>query len=166
VVVQCDVDPGAFGRHGLSPTHAVVGDARLAAEGLLERLRTSNGAGNGGGARGDARPSSGFRTPEAAAALAAARRDAGRQEPYDDGTLDPAAVCARLDDLLPAERVLVTDGGHSILYAVDHVGVPDPRALVHSIDFGATGAGLGSAIGAALGRPDHVTALFIGDGAC
>jgi thiamine pyrophosphate-dependent acetolactate synthase large subunit-like protein len=39
-----------------------------------------------------------------------------------------------------------------------------PDALLDVQEFGSVGSGLGAAIGAAVGRPERLTALFTGDG--
>jgi acetolactate synthase I/II/III large subunit len=149
-VIHCDVDPEAFGRHRDAGS-TVTGDARLVAEGLLARVRQAR------------RGPSGVRSlPAVAAALARPRSD-----PFEDasagGRLDPRALCARLDELLPPERAVVTDGGRFVSHVVRRVHPASPDALLYMQEFGSVGGGLGAAIGAAVGRPERPTALFIGD---
>lgn len=77
----------------------------------------------------------------------------------------PGAAIARLDELLPAERTLVVDGGHFIGWPITGITVPDPSGFVFSSGgFQAIGLGLGAALGATLGRPDRLTVLVAGDG--
>jgi thiamine pyrophosphate-dependent acetolactate synthase large subunit-like protein len=45
-----------------------------------------------------------------------------------------------------------------------HIAVPDPSGLVYAQGFGAVGLGLGTALGAAVARPERLTVLVIGDG--
>ena len=47
-----------------------------------------------------------------------------------DGRLNPRAVVAALDRILPAERSVVMDGGHFIGWAPMYLSVPDPHAMV------------------------------------
>jgi thiamine pyrophosphate-dependent acetolactate synthase large subunit-like protein len=149
-VIQCDSDPEAFGRFRPASSR-VVGDARLVAEGLHARVRARGG------------PRSAVRSvPEVAAALARPRSD-----PFDDASterlLDPRALCTRLDELLPRDRAVVTDGGRFVSHVVRRVHPHSPDALLYMQEFGSVGGGLGAAIGAAVGRPERLTALFIGD---
>jgi thiamine pyrophosphate-dependent acetolactate synthase large subunit-like protein len=149
-VIHCDVDPAAFGRHRAAGS-TVVGDARLVAEGLLARVRGREGA-----------PSGVRSLPAVARAL-----DRPRSDPFEDesseGRLDPRALCTRLDELLPPDRAVVTDGGRFVSHVVRRVHPESPDALLYMQEFGSVGGGLGAAVGAALGRPERLTALFIGD---
>ena len=100
--------------------------------------------------------------PEVVAALGRPRSD-----PFEDestpGLLDPRALCGRLDALLPPDRAVVTDGGRFVSHVVRRVHPESPDALLYMQEFGSVGGGLGAASGAALGRPDRLTALFVGD---
>src|SRR5262249_34911177 len=42
--------------------------------------------------------------------------------------------------------------------------VPEPRAYVHTVNFGSIGLGMGNAVGAALGVPGRPVLLVTGDG--
>ena len=141
-LVHVDVAPTAIGAY--TPAHlGVMGDARATAQGLLELLA-------------DEPAREGYRT--------AAVRD--RHDTFDfadahvdasrEGALDPRTVCARLERLLPPDRQLVTDGGHFCGFPASYLSVPEPSAFVFALDFGAVGLGLGTAIGAAMGRPDRL----------
>jgi thiamine pyrophosphate-dependent acetolactate synthase large subunit-like protein len=150
-LVQCDVEPEAMVRNG-RPAIAVQGDARAVAELLVARL-------------GDSPARDNFRVAAADAGLGP---DTWRWEFADcstEGALDPRAVCARLDELLPIDRTIVTDAGSVGEYPPALMRVPAPDAFLWLVgDFGAVGTGLAPAIGAALGRPDRLTTLFVGDG--
>lgn len=83
----------------------------------------------------------------------------------EDGLLDPRYVLRQLDELLPAERSVVTDGGHFLGWVPKYLQCPDPRGTV--LVGGAVmtiGLGLASATGVAVARPDRFTALISGDG--
>jgi len=149
-VIHVDRDPEAFGRHrGVGSS--ITGDAKVVAEALLPRVRARGGA-----------PSDVRRTLAVAEAL-----DRPRSDPFEDesmpGALDPRALCVRLDELLPSDRAVVTDGGRFVSHVVRRVFPESPDALLYMQEFGSVGGGLGAAMGAALGRPDRVTALFTGD---
>ncbi len=150
-LVHVDADPGALSAYTPAAL-GVVGDAVAVLEALLADVRQ----------RGE--PRAGYRSPALAARIAAHRRADEFADASGDGVVDPRSLCEALDGLLPDRRVLVTDGGHFCGFPAMHLRVPDPGAFVFALDFGAVGLGLGTAIGAALGRPDHLGVLAIGDG--
>ncbi|TQO20032.1 thiamine pyrophosphate-dependent acetolactate synthase large subunit-like protein [Rhodoglobus vestalii] len=79
--------------------------------------------------------------------------------------LHPGEVTARLETMLPHERTLVLDGGHFIGWPVRGLSVPDPAGFVFSsAGFQSIGLGMGSAVGAAIGRPYRTVVLACGDG--
>lgn len=85
--------------------------------------------------------------------------------PSENEWVDAVAATARLDALLPEERTLVVDGGHFIGWPVQGIRVPDPSGFVFSsAGFQSIGLGMGSAVGAAVARPDRLTVLAVGDG--
>ena len=82
-----------------------------------------------------------------------------------DGRLNPRAVVAALDSILPAERSVVMDGGHFIGWAPMYLSVPDPHAMVLvGTAFQSIGMGFGSAAGVSVARPERTTILVSGDG--
>jgi thiamine pyrophosphate-dependent acetolactate synthase large subunit-like protein len=82
-----------------------------------------------------------------------------------DGRLNPRAVVAALDGILPAERSVVMDGGHFIGWAPMYLSVPDPYAMVLvGTAFQSIGLGFGSAAGVSVARPERTTVLVSGDG--
>lgn len=80
------------------------------------------------------------------------------------GTIDYVPALRRINQVLPAGRVLVTDAGRFILGAWRNLPVIDPRHFVMTLNFAAIGFGLGEAIGAARAAPDKLTVLVAGDG--
>ncbi|KAE8765835.1 thiamine pyrophosphate-binding protein [Georgenia thermotolerans] len=150
-VVQVDVAEG--------PTHPVVGhyvrgDAALAVLGLLDSL--------------DGRPAPvepwGGAAAEAQDGRLQHARPAG-DDAAPDGRLDPRTVTRRLDALLPANRLVVCDGGHFIGWPNTYLELPaaDSITLVGTA-FQAIGLGFPSAPGAAVARPDALTVVVTGDG--
>lgn len=82
-----------------------------------------------------------------------------------DGRLNPRAVVAALERILPQERSVVMDGGHFIGWAPMYLSVPDPQAMVLvGTAFQSIGLGFGSAAGVSAARPDRTTVFFSGDG--
>jgi thiamine pyrophosphate-dependent acetolactate synthase large subunit-like protein len=149
-VVQVDVEAGAIGAHHRADV-GLVGDAAEAALALRAEID------------GRGRPS--WRTPELRAEIARRR---WRDEPYEDASdgshLDPRTLSIALDDLLPDERLIAIDSGHFMGWLPMYCRVPDERGFVMTQAFQAVGLGLGTAIGAAVARPDRVAVAALGDG--
>jgi acetolactate synthase-1/2/3 large subunit len=83
----------------------------------------------------------------------------------DDGRLDPRSVAARLAELLPEDRVVVSDGGHFIGWANMYWPVASPdRMIMVGTAFQSIGLGFPSVAGAAAARPDAAIVLTTGDG--
>ncbi|VXB21487.1 TPP-requiring enzyme co-localized with fatty acid metabolic genes [Microbacterium sp. 8M] len=144
-VFQVDVAPAA--------THAHVGgfvraDARLAAEALVARLEGAAG--------------SGWRE---SVDVAAARAYEPGDETAPDGRLDPRSAARRIAELLPEDRVVVSDGGHFIGWANMYWPVASPdRMMMIGTAFQAIGQGWPSVVGATRARPEATVVLTSGDG--
>ncbi|MGX5696291.1 thiamine pyrophosphate-binding protein [Agromyces soli] len=83
----------------------------------------------------------------------------------DDGRLDPRAVAARIGELLPEDRVVVSDGGHFIGWANMYWPVASPdRMMMVGTAFQSIGQGFPSVAGAAAAKPDATIVLTSGDG--
>lgn len=128
----------------------VRGDAKLAAAELVSRLQTSG-----------ARPS-GWR--ESVDTTADRAYEVGL-EFAEDGRLDPRAAASRLGELLPADRVVVSDGGHFIAWAnmFWEPSAPDRLAMVGTA-FQSIGLGWHSVAGAARANQESTIVLTTGDG--
>ncbi len=82
-----------------------------------------------------------------------------------DGRLDPRSVAVRIGELLPSDRVVVSDGGHFIGWANMYwpVAAPDRMFMVGTA-FQSIGLGFPSVPGAALAKPESTVVLTTGDG--
>ena len=146
-VVQIDV--------GSEPTAAAVtdfvaGDAGLAASGIADRLAASAATASGWRESVDFAP---LRPRHPGDGVAA------------DGRLDPRSVATRIGELLPADRVVVSDGGHFIGWANMYWPVASPdRMVMVGTAFQSIGLGFPSVPGAAAARPDATIVLTTGDG--
>jgi thiamine pyrophosphate-dependent acetolactate synthase large subunit-like protein len=150
-VVQVDIAAAA--------THPRVGDflrgdARLVAEALacaVERTRAA-----------DAAPVAPWRE---SVDLVPLRVQESGTEFAPDGRLDPRAAAARIGELLPEDRVVVSDGGHFIGWANMFWPVAAPnRMIMVGTAYQSIGLGLSSVAGAAAAAPDSTIVLTTGDG--
>jgi thiamine pyrophosphate-dependent acetolactate synthase large subunit-like protein len=148
-LVHVDDDPESLGRW-VVPDAAVLGDAASSAEEFVALLDEAE------------IPGTGFASDELAARLA----DRG-EEPADlstDHTVDIRTAVRRVDAAVNPDRTVVTDSGRFIHTAWPGIGVEEPRHFVHTASFGSIGLGMGTALGASVGRPGHPTLLVTGDG--
>ncbi|WP_029146023.1 thiamine pyrophosphate-binding protein [Microbacterium luticocti] len=146
-VVQVDIAPAATHPH---VGGFIRGDAGVVAAALVGEL-DALGAGP-----------SGWRESIDVAALTA--REHG-DELAADGRLDPRSVAERIGQLLPADRVVVSDGGHFIGWANMYWPVASPdRMIMVGTAFQAIGQGFPSVPGAAIARPESTIVLTTGDG--
>ncbi|MDT0156525.1 thiamine pyrophosphate-binding protein [Microbacterium sp. ARD32] len=178
-VFQVDVTPAA--------THPHVGgfvraDARIAAETLVERLggpslRLADARSvqaTGSGAHDEGRDEGWIAEPVEASKrmpwretvdVAAARAYPEGDAVAPDGRLDPRSAAHRIAELLPEDRVVVSDGGHFIGWANMYwpVAAPD-RMMMVGTAFQSIGQGWPSVVGATRARPESTVVLTSGDG--
>ena len=110
----------------------------------------------------EARPS-GFASADLAARLAA-RSDADFTDRSTDRSIDLRTALLRVEAAFPTERTIVYDGGRFVRPAFTILRSCDPRGFVHTVNIGSIGLGMGTAIGAAVGRPDRPVLAVCGDG--
>nr|WP_264372478.1 thiamine pyrophosphate-binding protein [Georgenia subflava] len=122
--------------------------------------------GRGGGDVG-----TGYRTREVRDRLATSLRwrdvpftDVGGPDDTGENRIDPRTLTIRLDDLLPAERVVAVDSGNFMGYPSMYLQVPDEAGFCFTQAFQSIGLGLATAVGAALARPDRLPVAALGDG--
>lgn len=141
------------GANRLETTINLNGDAKATAAALLEQVRAIGAARQG------------FRTEAVAAELESERRTPSFQDQSGPDGMDPRAVMVALDEVLQGvERQVVTDVGHFFGFPATYLKEDPAGQYLPTIDFGAVGAGIGIAVGAAVARPDLLTLFFVGDG--
>jgi thiamine pyrophosphate-dependent acetolactate synthase large subunit-like protein len=150
-VVHCDADPDRIGTYTRVDA-AVLGDAKVVAAAMVASL--SDGGFEGGGGW----------DPGLAERLAAHSPLDDFDDRSDGKTVDLRAAMVRLDQILPGQRSVVTDAGRFLLGPWRYLHVADPTCFVHTTNFASIGLGLGTAIGAAVGRPGQITVAVVGDG--
>lgn len=149
-VVQVDVDPAALGAHRAVDLR-VEGDCSATAIAVIESLGSHRAAGR--------------RSEELQRRI---RQGGWRDQPFEDLSgedhIDPRTLTVALHGLLPEERTLVVDSGHFMGWPPMYMDVPDGGSFVFTQSFMSIGLGLASGIGAAIGRPDRLTVVALGDG--
>jgi thiamine pyrophosphate-dependent acetolactate synthase large subunit-like protein len=162
VVAQVDSDPAQLGAHQPIDV-AVTGDVAVTARVVTSRL--ADAPQHVSGARGDS-GTAGYRSAELRERLA--REIRWRDVPFadesDGETIDPRALSIALDDLLPEQRTIAVDSGNFMGYPSMYLSVPDADGFCFTQAYQSVGLGLGSAIGAAIARPDRLTVAALGDG--
>lgn len=148
-VVQVSTAPAGW-RDGLRIAHDhVAADARLTAEALLAAL-------------GPGAPASHARGAALEGFLQHDRLDLAQDQP-EPGTLNPYAVFAEFEAVIPKDFHTVSGTGHQSYFHTAMRGY-DPRRYHHWRDFGAVGFSISHAIGVAAAAGDGRVVLFDGDG--
>ena len=148
-VIHIDIDPAEIGKN--KPVDVpVVGDAKIVAAGIVAELRKMG-----------AEP----RTGPWMRVIDDWRERYPLHYRIQEGALMPQFVVERVA-ALTADRptVLCTEVGQNQMWACQYYKVLEPRGWVSSGGLGTMGFGLPAAIGAAIGRPDHLVIDIAGDG--
>jgi acetolactate synthase-1/2/3 large subunit len=141
-VIRVDADPDEVSRHG-PPSVGIVGDARSALIGLLERLHGIT-----------PRPS---RRVELRAAKAAATHDLAAFQPQ-------AAFAQAMRTALPDDAITVNDLTQVTFFATVGFPVYAPRTFIGPGYQGTLGSAFATALGAQVGHPDRPVVAIAGDG--
>jgi thiamine pyrophosphate-dependent acetolactate synthase large subunit-like protein len=154
-VVQIDIDVERLGIHQ-ALDYSVLGDARATAEALLlefDRRGTSTNR------KGRWRTSSTRKRIELGST---------HNAPYSDTSsskfIDPRTMTKAIDNIIPSDRIIVTDAGHSMGWAPLYLRVPDQHSRCQLASFQSVGLGLATAIGAGLSHRGRLVVLATGDG--
>lgn len=147
-VVQVDIEPTAIGG-GMHPDAALVADAGQTAETILYWLNEAE------------IPASGFTRELDTAQLTHHPVSANKTA---EGCVNYVHALQRLEDALPKDRVLVTDGGRFMTEVWCRISAPDPQSFLVTANFGSIGLGVSEAIGAGVAAPDRPVVCFSGDG--
>ena len=146
-LVQIDTDPRAIGR-SVHPDAALV--AGLTADNFVHWLDEAE------------IPASGF-TPELDPQTLRAHAPAPKGA-VAEGCIKYVPALEQLEQALPQDRILVSDGGRFMTEVWCRISAPGPRSFVNTANFGSIGLGMPEAIGAAIAAPDRPVVLFSGDG--
>jgi len=149
-ILQVDTDLTNVGLY-TSVDHVIHGDAATVARRLTEVLTEAEFEGSGWGRKYSER-------------LTAYKPTDDFEDKSANGFVDVRSAVVRLDEVLPADRNVVTDVGRFITAAWRFMTVTDPLRFTHTSTFGSIGLGLGTAIGAAVSSPERLTVAVMGDG--
>lgn len=153
-IIQIDLEEPALGAN--RPVDlGVVGDSAQSANDVLSLLRTQH-----------VEQRLGYRTEEVQERITESIH--WQQVNYEDlsteSSIDPRTLTKRLDQLLPAERIVSVDSGNFMGYPSQFLSVPDEHGFCFTQAFQAIGLGLYTAIGAGLAQPGRLPVLGTGDG--
>ena len=148
-VVQVNDDPAAIGRN-FHPDAALVADAGLTADNIVYWLDEAEIA-----------PSQFTEELDPATLTAHPPAPAENSAP---GHVNYVHAIERLEEALPKERILTTDGGRFMTEVWCRVSAPDPKRFLVTANFGSIGLGLQEAIGAGIAAPSSPVVHFTGDG--
>jgi len=162
-LIHVTTDPASLGRHAALAL-GLLADARPALAELLTALgtgRAATGAVGASGAAGGARPW----LAELAAVRDAHRARLAALATDSASPMHPAALAAEFADALPADSIVVYDGGHTTFWTNDYTPVSAPRTRFNEVGMTQLGFGLPFALAAKLNRPDAPVYNVTGDGA-
>ena len=147
-ILQVDISPSGIRQGAVVATDFLQGDASICTEKLAELV-----------AKRDV--SEDWRSERLQQRIATEPSDSTNfpADPY----LDPRAVIARLQDVLPKDWEMVNSSGHCSYFSAQMRGWAARNFHVIR-EFGAIGNGLSYAIGVAAARPDNTVVLIDGDG--
>ena len=153
-IVQIDIETAKLGYH--TPVqHAVLGDAKAAAEDLMTELQRRAGSREQPGRRSEA-----IRER----IRAGDNHNSAYQDVSNVDFIDPRTLSKAVDEILPRDRVVASDSGHFCGWVPRYLRVPNARASCLSHSFQSVGLGLASAIGLAVANPGKLAVLGAGDG--
>jgi acetolactate synthase I/II/III large subunit len=150
-VVQVDLRPRGFWQGRRTADLHLQSDAKVAAEQILAKLKSSGLA------------KKVHRTPELADRIARAPID-GRAFDIPTNTLDPRAAAVELDKVIPKDWDVVCGVGHYFHFLLPHMRNRAPERYHAVTDSGAIGSALAQALGIAAARGDGKVLLVEGDG--
>jgi sulfoacetaldehyde acetyltransferase len=154
-VVQVDTDTRMLGL--VKPIAVgICGDAGLAAEAVLARLRVLTPV----PARDEARLAT-----IAAEKVAWAAELAGLATPSATGRISPRAALTELARAMPTNAVVSTDIGNVCSTANSYLAFERPQSFLAAMSWGNCGYAFPAAIGAKVARPDRPAIAYVGEGA-
>ena len=149
-IIHIDIDPAEIGKNKQADV-PIVGDARSVVAAIVAELRKMN-----------AEPHTG---PWMKVIDDWRSRYPLHYKPEAGGPVMPQHVVERVRELTKDRpTIIATEVGQNQMWACQFSAIVEPRSWVSSGGLGTMGFGLPAAIGAQLGRPDHLVIDIAGDG--
>ena len=153
-IIQVDADHRTLGLVK-KVSLAIQGDARLAAQGLLKRLK----------ARGARKPDKARLVEVQQEKEAWAAELANWHSPNKKGQIGPRRALAQLAKALPRNAMVSTDIGNVCSVANSYLRFEQPLSFLAAMSWGNCGYAYPTALGAKVARPDRPAIAYVGDGA-
>jgi acetolactate synthase-1/2/3 large subunit len=148
-IIHVDIDPAEIGKNKVVDV-PIVGDAKPVLAGLVAELRKTG-----------AEP----KTEGWIRAIDDWRKQFPLHFSQRDDLIMPEHAVQAVDRLTAGQnRVICTEVGQNQMWACQYTHITEPRTWVSSGGLGTMGFGLPAAMGAKLGRPDHLVIDIAGDG--
>ncbi len=141
-IVQVDIDRAEIDKNVITDHH-IIGDARRVLELLNEGLPT------------------GHDYPEWKQSVFSHKEV---ELPAPPNKLVPHEILETISAVTDSDAIIATDVGQHQIWSAQYYHFNRPGQLITSGGFGTMGFGLGAAMGAKLGQPDHVVVHCTGDG--
>jgi sulfoacetaldehyde acetyltransferase len=153
-IIQVDADPRMIGLVK-KVSIGIVGDAKLAAVALLERLKGA----------GKMAPNK-ARLAEVKAEKAAWAHELEKwPSPNAKGRIGPRQALTALAKALPKNAMVATDIGNVCSVSNSYLNFDMAPSFLAAMSFGNCGYSFPAAMGAKVGRPDRPAIAYVGDGA-
>jgi sulfoacetaldehyde acetyltransferase len=159
-IIQVEVDQRRLGL--VKPVDvALHGDAKLAAEALLEKLQGRKVA-SAGDKQQRLDTLNGYKAEWEAylADLATANEDK-----CPPGRMVPRQVLKELEKAMPGDAMVSTDIGNTCSVSNSYLKFSQPNSMLAAMAFGNCGYAFPAAMGAKVARPDRPAVAYVGDGA-
>ncbi|MGH6944706.1 MAG: sulfoacetaldehyde acetyltransferase [Geminicoccaceae bacterium] len=154
-IVQVDPDHRMIGL--TKPVDVgVVGDARLAAAGLLQRLQNQPVAGQ---------ESKAARLDEVRRQKAAWEEELAGQSAAASSPIAPRRALRELEKAMPKNAMVTTDIGNVCSVANSYLRFERPNSFFAAMSFGNCGYAFPTAMGAKVAAPERPAIAYVGDGA-
>lgn len=156
-IIQVDIDSRVL---GLVKKVAVpvLGDAKLAAGEILQRLKAESGEGK----RDSARVREIAQEKEQ---WAKELKELSGPSGEEAGLISPRHALSELAKALPKDAIVTTDIGNVCSVANSYLEFEKPGTFLAAMSFGNCGYAFPAAMGAKIGRPDRPVVAYVGDGA-
>lgn len=137
---------------------AILGDARSAAGGILERMRTGN-------RKMAWRASATERLASIERAKKSWERELNRWGQDGGSPIAPRRALRELEKALPRDAIVSTDIGNICSVSNSYLRFDKPKSFLAAMSFGNCGYAFPCAIGAQVAAPDRPVVAYVGDGA-